>query len=254
MSNRYAGIILAAGRGSRLLSLTDEKPKCLVELAGKPLLHWQLEAFRESGIENVTVIRGYKKERLQGDFNTLENPNWQNTNMVSTLMAADELLSSGPALVSYSDIVYSPAHLTALRETEGDIAICYDQNWAALWSLRFADPLGDAETFRVTGSVVTEIGGKTDTVTDIQGQYMGLLKFTPQGWATVREFLSDLGEHETARLDMTGMLSRLIKAGVTINGCPVDGGWVEVDHPEDIRLYEEKLDQGRAWPHNWQTR
>ena len=44
-------IILAAGRGSRLLSLTEDRPKCLVEAGGKPLLAWQIEALRGAGIQ-----------------------------------------------------------------------------------------------------------------------------------------------------------------------------------------------------------
>ena len=57
-------IILAAGRGSRLKNLTDERPKCLVELHGKALLDWQLEALREAGIKKIGIVTGYKRELL----------------------------------------------------------------------------------------------------------------------------------------------------------------------------------------------
>ena len=67
------GVILAAGRGSRMKSLTDEKPKCLLNLAGKSLLFWQIEALRKAGINNILVVSGYKGELLQGDFKTLKN-------------------------------------------------------------------------------------------------------------------------------------------------------------------------------------
>ena len=57
-------IILAAGRGSRMKNLTDEKPKCLAKLRGKPLLEWQLTSLREAGIEDIAIVTGYKRELL----------------------------------------------------------------------------------------------------------------------------------------------------------------------------------------------
>ena len=58
--------ILAAGRGSRMKHLTDERPKCLIEFNGKPLLEWQLEAIRAAGIDEIGIITGYKREMLNG--------------------------------------------------------------------------------------------------------------------------------------------------------------------------------------------
>ncbi len=109
--NDIAGIILAAGRGSRMKELTAEKPKCLLELAGKPLLHWQLAAMRRAGIEKILVVRGYAAHCLQGEFETVENPRWENTNMLSSLLCAKDFASDFFAnggrrlLISYSDIV-----------------------------------------------------------------------------------------------------------------------------------------------------
>ena len=57
-------IILAAGRGSRMKHLTDEKPKCLAKLGGKLLIEWQLEALSAAGINEIAIVTGYKKELL----------------------------------------------------------------------------------------------------------------------------------------------------------------------------------------------
>ncbi|MFZ9450262.1 MAG: NTP transferase domain-containing protein, partial [Alphaproteobacteria bacterium] len=57
-------IILAAGRGSRMRQLTDERPKCLVPLRGRPLLEWQLEALRGAGIREIGIVTGYRREML----------------------------------------------------------------------------------------------------------------------------------------------------------------------------------------------
>ena len=53
-------IILAAGRGSRMKNLTSDKPKCLVQLNGKTLIQWQLDALNQAGISNIAVVTGYR--------------------------------------------------------------------------------------------------------------------------------------------------------------------------------------------------
>ena len=61
-------IILAAGKGERLQPLTNDKPKCLVELFGKSLLEWQIEAFQSSGITDITIVSGYKSDLINFKF------------------------------------------------------------------------------------------------------------------------------------------------------------------------------------------
>src|SRR6266508_3520018 len=100
-------IILAAGRGSRLGPLGDGRPKCLVELSGKPLIVRQVAALRGGGVTEIGVVRGYRADmiRLPGVI-YFENPRWSETNMVSSLCAAAQWLRNGPVIVSYADIFY----------------------------------------------------------------------------------------------------------------------------------------------------
>ncbi|MBF0332830.1 MAG: phosphocholine cytidylyltransferase family protein [Alphaproteobacteria bacterium] len=233
-------IILAAGRGSRLGELTGDRPKCLVELFGQPLLRTQITALREGGVDEIAVVRGYRGETLDG-FGTafFENPRWSETNMVMSLAAAAPWLREEPCVVSYSDIFYPPDLVRRLASTTAAIAIAYDVNWRALWSRRFADPLSDAETFAVDESgLVVEIGAKPRRFEEVRGQYMGLLRIAPQGWAWIEALLAEIGPPAADRLDMTGLLGRLVAAGKPIQGVPFDGVWGEVDSPSDIAVYE----------------
>ena len=82
-------VILAAGRGSRLGHLGDDRPKCLVELEGKPLIERQIAALRRGGVDEIGVVRGYRAEMI--DFPGLyyfANERWAETNMVMSLAAA----------------------------------------------------------------------------------------------------------------------------------------------------------------------
>ncbi|PYK48280.1 MAG: nucleotidyl transferase, partial [Verrucomicrobia bacterium] len=57
-------LILAAGRGSRMGDLGDDRPKCLIELQGRPLIERQITALRRSGVEEIGVVRGYRAEMI----------------------------------------------------------------------------------------------------------------------------------------------------------------------------------------------
>lgn len=233
-------IILAAGRGSRMKDLTDERPKCLVELRGKALLDWQLEALRSAGIEEIAIVTGYKRELLAGrGLVEFRNTRWAETNMVSSLACADEWLSAGPCIVSYSDIFYCAHAVKSLMECPASLALAYDPNWLPLWTQRFGDPLLDAETFRLdTDGTLAAIGHKPNSVQEVQGQYMGLLRFTPPGWADIVKIRTQLTPIQRDKMDMTSTLDKVLAAGRTpIAAMPYRGEWGEVDSARDLALY-----------------
>jgi choline kinase len=157
--------------------------------------------------------------------------------MVRSLTCAAPWLESGDTLVSYSDIAFNASAVERLAAATGDIAITYDRQWATLWSGRFEAPLDDAETFRIDRGRVVEIGGRPESLDEIEGQFMGLLRFSAAGWQRISGFLETLEPATVDRLDMTGLLARLIAAGETVEGVAIDGGWVEVDSESDLAYY-----------------
>jgi choline kinase len=240
-------LILAAGRGSRMGTLGEDRPKCLVELDGRPLLERQIAALRRGGASEIGVVRGYRADMLNfPGLSYFDNERWSQTNMVMSLAAAAEWLRAGPVIVSYADIFYRGELVKGLAGTPGDLAISYDREWRRLWTRRFADPLSDAETFRIDeiGNLL-EIGGKTQRIEDIEGQYMGLLRFTPTAWSAVEALLATLDPPARDRLDMTGLLRRLLAdRAVSIRTFATNGQWGEIDNPEDVALYARMLSEG----------
>jgi len=233
-------LILAAGRGSRMKHMTDEAPKCLIELRGKTLLQWQISALHAAGVNEIGIVRGYRKELLDNfGTATFDNPLWAETNMVSSLACASEWLREEPCLVSYSDIFYDANAVRMLMGSADELTITYDPNWRLLWQSRFANPLSDAETFRLDAqSYLLEIGQKPKSIEEIQGQYMGLLKFTPSSWKKAEVLRSSLAPALCDKLDMTGMLQYLISSyGAKIRALPYTGEWGEVDSAEDLAIY-----------------
>ncbi len=233
-------IILAAGRGSRMKGLTKDKPKCLVKLHGKSLLEWQLLALRECEIKEIAIVTGYR-HNMFASFNLKEfhNYNWETTQMVASLACAKEWLEKDKCIVSYGDIFYDKTAIQSLIKSNADLAITYDPYWLKLWEDRFGDPLLDAETFRIDeNGTLLEIGNKPNFTSEVQGQYMGLLRFTPKGWYEFQNFRNSISLKEADKLDMTKTLKLFLKKSlIPIHTLSYKGKWGEVDTESDLKYY-----------------
>ena len=234
------GLILAAGRGARMAALTGDGPKCLVTVGGGTLLDRQVAALRAAGAERIGVVGGWRVEALRGrGVEVLHNPDWNGTTQVGTLCRAGDWLRAETTLVSYGDIAFSPATGRRLGACPASLALAYDRDWHALWRTRFTDPLEDAETFALDDDGhVCEIGGRPRPGERIEGQYIGLMRWTPAAWHRYGGALRALQSSEDGRrVDMTAALRLLVREhGAAIAAVPVDGPWFEFDSERDVEL------------------
>lgn len=236
-------IILAAGRGSRMKNLTDDKPKCLVELKGKALLDWQVEAIRKAGIDEIGIVTGYKRELLiSRGLKEFHNERWAETQMVSSLACASEWLEKDQCIISYSDIFYRPSAIELLKECKEDIGITYDKNWLQQWSSRFSDPLSDAETFNYDeNNHLIEIGNKPTSYSEINGQYMGLITIKPEGWRKIIELINSVKEINLDFVHVTKLLEELIRRKkMKIEVKEYSEEWGEVDSETDLKFFKSR--------------
>jgi choline kinase len=249
---RLTAVILAAGQGTRLRPYTLDRPKCLVEVDGLSLLDRQLEVLAKESVVNVVLIGGYRVDMLSRQGIELRiNPRYEVTNMVSTLFCAEDILN-GDILLCYGDIVYSRHVLSKVLNSSADIAVAIDLDWELYWRARNEDPLEDAETLKLgPDGQIMEIGQKPKTIDEIEGQYMGLIKFSSTGIQLLKKVFHDaslLGNLRGKTIEksyMTDLLQAMIDLGYILNSVPVHGGWVEVDTVSDLvsditrsRLYE----------------
>ena len=125
-------------------------------------------------------------------------------------------------------------------QVSAQIAVSYDPNWLDLWSRRFEDPLSDAETFLINADKqVLEIGNKPLTIKEIQGQFMGIILFTPIGWSFFKRANSNYSGHNIDQMQMTEALQRVIQLGeIPLVGVQYEGLWGELDSARDLSLYE----------------
>ena len=243
-------IILAAGKGERLQPLTNDKPKCLVELFGKSLLEWQIEAFHSSGITDITIVSGYKSDLINfPEITILKNEKYESTNMIETLFSAKEKMLDS-TIVSYGDIIFEKNVLESLINSPNDISVIVDKQWKRLWGKRFQDPLSDAESLIIEDGCIVEIGQKVNSYEKICGQYIGLMKFQGSGIDLIKRHYEEAKNQANTGTNplnaslpfeksyLTDFLYSLIRGGATIKAVPVNNGWLEIDTLSDLDLYE----------------
>ncbi len=162
--------------------------------------------------------------------------------MVSSLECACEWMNHAPCIVSYSDIFYGVEAVRSLMACMAVLGVTYDPNWLEHWTRRFGNPLFDAETFRLTHEqILVEIGNKPKAIEEIQGQYMGLLKISPEGWAEIARIRGILTQRQKDKMHMTGTLQMVIKARrIPVAAVPYTGIWGEIDSADDLDIYEDQ--------------
>lgn len=222
-------IILAAGRGSRLGALVEDRPKCLIEFGGKALLEWQLDALAAAGIDEAVVIVGFNgrrvEEKLEGraGIRTIHNPFYNVSDNLASLWLArehfegDVLVLNGDTLVS-GDIVR-----TLLEQGEEGINVTVDRKDA------YDDD--DMKVLR-EGRQVKAIG---KTLTQANAESIGMLLFRGSGTDLFRRTMTEM-MYDPASLGrwFLSVVDQLAKQGA-VSSVDIEGRrWAEVDFPPDV--------------------
>jgi choline kinase len=255
-------IILAAGQGTRLRPLTDNRPKCMVEVNGRSIIERQLETMHACGIkdEDITIIAGYCSEVLREKFkntkmNIIVNKDFETTNMVCSLMCAKDLMrEQDDILISYGDIIYEESVLLKILHSEENSSVIVDDGWYGYWSERCENPLDDAETLMFDeNDYLIEIGQKTTELAKVQSQYIGLMRFRGEGLKNLLALAEEADERSkngialwrTSRtyqkMYMTDLLQGLIDEGNKLKAVHINRGWFEIDDCDDLKVVESKL-------------
>ena len=246
-------IILAAGQGTRLRPLTNEIPKCLVELCGTSLLDRQIAVLKLCGVHEPVIVAGYRANALaERGHSYVVNSAFDRTNMVATLFSARrQFPTHEDLLICYGDIVYQSDNLRAVLAAEERVALMADRQWQRYWQLRMADPLDDVESFVIDDrGFVRELGKKVTSAERVHAQYTGLIKISAGAVSDMAAFYDSMDRaavYDGQSFDnmfMTSFIQQLIDAGWPVQAVLVDNGWLEVDAVSDIELYERLAQSG----------
>ena len=234
-------VILAAGMGSRLHSVTGGGAKALVEIGGRPLILHQLEALADQGVGPVLVILGHEGEEVQrvvGDRATfIRNDRYGETNSLYSLWLARDWIK-GPFVLLNCDLLFDPVILVRVLEHEGNV-LAYDSTSSR-------------------GREQTKVAIKKGRVVDIgkdlppgsaRGESLGMLKFEADGvhamLAAANRLVQD-GQHGAWVIEAT----RSMCGQVELDGVNIAGkAWTEIDLPHDLDVARREV-----WPVIWNKR
>ena len=236
-------IILAAGQGTRLRPLTNDRPKCMVELLYKPLIKHQIDILNSKKITEIYVATGYLDEKIS--FPQIKgkyyNPRYDKTNMVVSLFSALEIMEGDDLLITYGDIVYSEKVIDKVLNDASDIGVVVDKEWETYWNSRMENPLDDAETLKINESGdIIELGKKSNNIKDIQGQYIGMVKIRKDFVPKFINFYNKLDRFclydgkDFDNMYMTSFLQKITEELTHLKPIYINNGWMEIDEPTDL--------------------
>ncbi len=226
------GIILAAGKGSRLNGTAGDKPKCLVEAGGLTLVERQMLLLQRAGIHDITVVVGCQAERVRslcGHRATyVENTRFAETNSLYSLWMARALLYEGFVVLN-CDVLFHPVLLSDLLTSrhEDALLIAYPEP--------HQPPFGDEEMkVQVRRGRVVDMS-KTMDPSEADGENLGIVKFGPAGAATLVTIMDRLVADGELRAWAPRAFREFAQVrplhAISTRGLP----WIEIDFPEDYQ-------------------
>jgi len=234
-------IILAAGAGNRLRPYTNDQPKSMIKLGEQTLIGRQLHTLELSGLTDILIVTGYLKEKIEAlGYPTIENPDWETTNMVMTLWCAFDELEED-IIISYADIIYQKNVLEALLGGNDDISIVVDRGFRKYWEFRFKNPLNDAESLLISSKgYLQSIGQKVASLDEIDAQYIGLMRFKGEGLNILKNYMTSISKTDRfAKMYMTDLLQDIINQGEHLKAITINHGWLEIDSVEDYEAAQK---------------
>jgi len=251
-------IIVAAGRGRRLGQNTNDIPKCMVKVGGRPILHWQLRAMAAAGIRDIVIVRGYLGERIDPGTTAvrfIDNREWERNNILASLICAGAEFAGG-FYFSYCDIVYAPsvvARLATEAENPAAASLIVDRRWADAYQGRDLHPVSEAELAAVesTPERVVQVGKGAVPAANAVSEFIGLAHFSSAGaealaahWQrALRDGLdAPFGRAKTLRQAyLTDALNAMAGAGELLRPVFIDGEWREIDTQQDLAAAEQAV-------------
>ncbi|HWK10891.1 MAG TPA: phosphocholine cytidylyltransferase family protein [Vicinamibacterales bacterium] len=226
------GIVLAAGKGSRLNGTAADKPKCLVELGGLTLVERQIRTLENAGVDDVAVVVGCQADRVRARCGSgityVDNPQFAHTNSLYSLWMARALLYEGFVVLN-CDVLFPPVLLDELLASRHDAALLVDYRDPS------QPPYGDEEMkVRIQGGRVLEMA-KTLPAEKADAENLGVVKFGPESAPRLIEIMDRLvaagGRRDWAPKAFGAFAAERPLHAIGTHGYP----WIEIDFPEDYR-------------------
>ncbi|MDC3204182.1 NTP transferase domain-containing protein [Candidatus Pelagibacter sp.] len=244
--NNCKALIIAAGLGSRLKKHTKNLPKCMLDFGGKTLLQRQLDSYKKNKISDVSLIKGYKKEKINyKGIKYFENNDYKNNNILNSLFYAEKIIN-GNIIISYSDILFDPSVVERTLKSDHDISVVVDIDWRGYYVGRKDHPISEAENVIFNSNNEVEKIGKINTGSEeVHGEFIGMIKLSNRGTEIFKEHFHRLKKiywnkpFQRAKIFQKAYLSdfiqELVDIGIKVHCVIIESGWKEIDTVEDYK-------------------
>jgi phosphoenolpyruvate phosphomutase len=245
-----SAVVLAATRGRGLEAITVDRPKVMLPIAGKPLLRWLVDSFKKEGINDITVVGGYRADAIDtAGIKLVVNERYAHTGELTSLACAIDALDAD-TLISYGDLLFRSYVLRDLVESAADFAVVVDSSPTGASNRTVRDfaycSRSDDRGLFGTPVLLRRIAGGTDAASVTQdpaaaseppqGRWIGMLKASRRGLAMLKAVLTKLrSAPDFDGLDVPALLNALVAAGSAVEVLYVHGHWRGVNDLEDFR-------------------
>lgn len=255
--NQVKAIILSAGFDEQLLPLTQDRPKSMLDIAGKSLLERQIETLSRCGIRDVIVVRGYKKEAIQlPNIRCYDNDDFAKGYILSSLFRVKHELE-GRCLLLYGDILFDQTIVEKLLKSSGDLSLVVDRAWKD--QRPETRPQAFPPELVITDSVprngyrflpstrparVRQIGRTLDPAR-ANGEFIGMALLSSRGAKAVREIYEQVSRthrrkrfHEAKSVKVAGLtdlFQEAVNRRCKVQAVDIYKGWMEIDTLEDYQ-------------------
>lgn len=230
-------IVLAASQGERLGDLTKDTPKTLLKINNKTLLATQVEAFNHVGIKDITVVRGFAKDKVSlNNIKTIDNDQHESTTELYSLFLAKEQLQEN-TVISYGDIIYKNYILNELLNDDHDITIIVDADVEKNGSYRdYVQASMPYSKLMFNQTARLEKMSNSLEMNEIHGEFIGLWKVNSRGAVIVKDVLETFSTLDHFKqLRMSDLFTEIAYQGHSVAVKYIKGSWLDIDDIVDLQ-------------------
>lgn len=232
-------VILSAGRGTRLGNLTEETPKCLLQIKSKPIIDYSIDNLKSCGFKSndIGIVVGFQKEKiihhLGNEYTYIINDDFSETNDMASFYLSREFVNGGDCLFLHSDVFYDVNIIKdcLLADKDKSFLVVDTKKWTE-------------ESMKVSakdGCMVR--AGKDLPDGETCGDWIGIAKFDKyiinNVFNTIKNLL-DRGEHKNWMA--TGCFNEMARKNHKLHILPAkDYEWIEIDFEKELRYANDAL-------------
>jgi len=231
-------VILAAGRGTRMQGLTDDRPKPMLPVRGKPILEHLLDGLRAAGFTRALLVTGYRRELIEEHFRNYPlELHYRVQEPVdgtgSALLLAREFAAGDAFLMSFGDILAGADDYLGLAGClEGDV-----QTEAVAGVKYVEDPWQGAAVYETEGVITRIVEKPPQGTSTTHWNSAGLYAFRP----SIFDQLARIPRSPRREYELTSAVEQMLAAGRRLRMYAIQGAWRDVGRPEDLAAAERMV-------------